>query len=101
MYLFVVLFSQNFHQHKVVFYKEGSKTKVQYVDASKVHHASNAVDCLSCHFLFDGHTDVPTEFTFQSFTIRQEIDLISCETETFCNSTTEHFYRRGPPQNFM
>lgn len=101
VYLFVALFSQNFHKHgsaevfKDYHFKKTEKT------FSSSHISKAASECLSCHLLHDGNYVIPevlqlsvfhkTEFQKQLFAYEQQF------------GTLQIFYSdlRGPPTEFI
>ncbi len=101
LYLFVALFSQNFHNHgsgevfKDFNFKKSEKTY------SKGHFAQEFTDCLSCHLLHDGHSLLPEDF---QWTFAQSDDFqkeISAYTQRFSKLEFFSFQLRGPPVNFI
>lgn len=52
VYLFVLLFSQSLHHHKSIGFSDVNKTEKSFSISKANAHGS---DCLSCHFLLDGH----------------------------------------------
>lgn len=101
LYLFVALFSQNFHNHGsgLVFkdfnFKKSEKT------FTESHLVQEFTDCLSCHFLHDGLTLIPDvfkinfntseDFRKEIFAYQQRFSVL----EIFC------FNLRGPPSDFI
>ncbi|MBH1960290.1 MAG: hypothetical protein I8H68_09275 [Flavobacteriia bacterium] len=99
LYLFVALFSQNFHNHgssevfKDFNFKKSEKTY------STGHFAQEFTDCLSCHLLHDGHSLLPEDFqmTFaHSDGFQKEIFAYS---QRFSKLEIRYFQLRGPPSN--
>lgn len=100
-YLFVALFSQNFHNHgsgevfKDFHFKKSEKT------ISSNHFIEDFTDCLSCHILHDGNSLVPEDFQISFSTIEDFQKEIFAYQQRF--SKLEIFYSqlRGPPSIFI
>ncbi|MEC5158645.1 hypothetical protein [Chryseobacterium sp. MP_3.2] len=99
-YLFVALFSQNFHQHEsgVLFkdfnFKKSDKTFSQGV------HAEAYSDCLSCHLLHDGNATVleNADFPLNNLALIQK-GIFEIQVAGY-SQTYFYFNRRGPPVSF-
>lgn len=93
-YLFVVFLSQLFHQHSA------HQNLVDENSASKFHFSvgkSSTHDCLSCHFLLDGHALAFTEEVLE-FTELSTFSSVLFGSETAIYPSLQHsFYLRGPP----
>ena len=101
VYLFIVLFSQNFHEHhrgdlfKNFHFKKSEKTFTS-------SHATKAYsDCLSCHFTHDGNAFLTKNnvLVFQS-TKQFKKSVFNYSIGAFC-SFSFYFQKRGPPFNFI
>ena len=101
VYLFVVLFSQNFHHHgsgevfKDFHFKKSEKTYTIN------HQLENYSDCLSCHILHAGNSLLPQDFNFillKSADFQKEIVSFEKRIEK-CDFF--NFQLRGPPANFI
>lgn len=101
VYLFVALFSQNFHNHSSgEVFKEFNfkKTEKTY---SQGHLSQEFTDCLSCHLLHDGHSLVPEDFQFKFVQPDDFQKEISAYTQRFSKLEFFSFQLRGPPSNFI
>jgi len=101
VYLFVALFSQNFHNHgsgeiyKDFHFKKAEKT------FSANSKTAEYTDCLSCHILHDGKYAVPEQF-FLTFPCAEIFHSETFETEKKAFQLTFYdFQLRGPPANFI
>ncbi len=101
VYLFVALFSQNFHNHgsgevfKDFHFKKSEKT------FSESSFYQNFSDCLSCHILHDGNFLVPEVF---QVTIANSIDFqqqVFAYQQRFSKLEFLCIQLRGPPANFI
>ena len=101
VYLFVVLFSQNFHNHgsgevfKDFNFKKSEKTY------SKGHFAQEFSDCLSCHLLHDGHSLLPEDFQLAFIQTDDFQKEIFAYAQRFSRLEIRYFELRGPPSNFI
>lgn len=101
LYLFVALFSQNFHNHgsgevfKDFNFKKSEKTY------SPGHLSQEFTDCLSCHLLHDGHSLVSEDFQFKFVQPDDFQKEISAYTQRFSKLKFFSFQLRGPPANFI
>lgn len=100
VYLFVALFSQNFHDHgsgevlKDFHFSQKEKT----FKSSQVYNYSN---CLSCHVLHDGKHLNFKPFEFSTYSFHVNVDkTFSPKSKSFA-STITHFFLRGPPHYFI
>ena len=100
VYLFVALFSQNFHNHdggvlfKDFHFKKSEKT------FTTNHASNNYADCLSCHLVHDGNAFL-SENVFAIFKSAEYVQTsdFNYSSGVFC-SLSFHFQKRGPPFNF-
>ena len=99
VYLFVALFSQNFHEH-------GSNDYSKKFNFKKVGKSVSSSDlenpldhCLSCHFLHEGKVFFGENFSFEF----QSVEVFQQENfgHHFTSYSTQlfHFYLRGPPNS--
>lgn len=101
VYIFVALFSQNFHNHgSGEIFKDFHFTKVEKTftnSAQAVHYA----DCLSCHILHEGKYINSQEFFFSAISIEDfQLEIFSAK-KSF-NSLALYTYQvRGPPVFFI
>ncbi|MCG2794037.1 MAG: hypothetical protein L6262_10880 [Weeksellaceae bacterium] len=97
MYVFVALFSSQFHHHNgESFFKNlGFKNTEKSIshDVSK----SQSGDCLACHFLVTGHSLVPEEFSFQVENDAHSTKQTFSVQEKIWSATKLTFQLRGPP----
>lgn len=101
VYLFVALFSQNFHNHgSGEVFKEFNfkKTEKTY---SLGHLSQEFTDCLSCHLLHDGHSLVPEDFQFKFVQPDDFQKEIFAYAQRFSKLENRYFQLRGPPSNFI
>lgn len=97
LYIFVALFSQNFHDHAANSVLESKDTFV-----AKKNHTQLQADpsnCLSCHFLYTGNSFIPQEFSFEFSNVEindVEFDLFE---QSFIKISTQVLFLRGPPAN--
>lgn len=100
-YLFVTLFSQNFHQHEsgAVFkdfnFKKSEKT------ISQNHSVENYSDCLSCHLLHAGNSLVPQDYQFSFFSKTDFLKQIFAYEQRFASCDHLFIQLRGPPAYFI
>ncbi|MCW4451293.1 hypothetical protein OK344_03635 [Kaistella sp. BT6-1-3] len=101
VYLFVALFSQNFHNHgsgevfKDFNFKKSEKTY------SPGHLSQEFTDCLSCHLLHDGHSLFPEDFQFKFVQPDDFQKEIFAYAQRFSKLEFFSFQLRGPPSNFI
>lgn len=101
VYLFVVLFSQNFHHHgsgevfKDFHFKKSEKTFTYN------QQLENYSDCLSCHFLHSGNSLVPQVFDFICQNITDFTKQISALQHLLAKSDFFNLLLRGPPAIFI
>ena len=96
VYLFIALFAQNFHHHSTGYsYNTPSKESKIFVD--KYSKFSHEKDCLSCHFLADGHYLIPD--LFQQYISSPVIfqDILVVNHQDFKIFFFSSLYLRGPP----
>lgn len=101
VYLFVALFSQNFHDHgSGEVFKDFHFTKVEktFTNSSQaVHYA----DCLSCHILHEGKYVNSQEFFFSAISIENfQIEIFTAE-KSFSLFDLYTYQVRGPPVFFI
>ena len=101
VYLFVVLFSQSFHNHGSgeIFsdfnFKKSEKT---YTTSHQIEDYS---DCLSCHVLLAGNSMLPQDFDFACIKVADfEKEIFSLQQQIF-KVDFFHIQLRGPPVNFI
>gem|GEM_PF-193203 len=101
LYLFVVLFSQDFHNHgNIPMFKNSDSGKFEK-SYSKSDLKSDSSNCLSCHFLYTGNSLIPQEFDFE-FSVSGD-----CKDENFSYesrlivSQPQALFLRGPPERFV
>ena len=100
VYIFVALFSQNFHQHDSgVLFKDFNFKKSEK-SFSESSFAPEYNDCLSCHFLHDGNALILEKTTFQFAVTCHGEELIFDRQKTYFHPAVIYFNRRGPPSNF-
>ena len=101
VYLFVTLFSQNFHNHgsgavfKDFNFKKSEKT------ISQNHSVENYTDCLTCHLLHTGNSLVPQDYQFSFFSKTDFLKQIFAYEQRFANCDHLFIQLRGPPANFI
>lgn len=100
-YLFVVLFSQNFHNHgsgevfRDFHFKKSEKT------ISANDSVTEYSDCLSCHLMHDGKNLIPQEFGLKFVKdVFFEKRIFSYQPR-FSNVQVFGFFLRGPPAFFI
>lgn len=100
VYLFVALFSQNYHHHEISVFQ---KSELGNFDKSLSNSSFDAdqSNCLSCHFLFTGNSLIPQEFNFefQHFEVQQQ--EIFANAQHHFVSTSYFIFLRGPPLDFI
>lgn len=97
LYLFVALFSQNFHNHGAITTFESNKSVVLHKDHTQVQ--ADPSNCLSCHFLYTGNSSIPQEFSFEFSNLEiidEEFDIFE---QSFIKIPTQVLFLRGPPVN--
>ncbi|WP_226065363.1 hypothetical protein [Kaistella polysaccharea] len=101
VYLFVALFSQNFHEHgSGEILKDFHFTKVDktFSTSSKIVHYT---DCLSCHFLHEAKYITAQAFFFKAIAA-EELHLGNFSFEKIAlHSAFYNYYLRGPPVFFI
>lgn len=96
-YLFVALFSQNFHDHgsaeifRDLHFKKTEKT----ISEAKTLVALQ--DCLSCHVLYEGHSLLPQEFGVRFFNPKLFEREIFSYRQRFSSVQIFTAQLRGPP----
>jgi len=97
MYVFVVLFSSELHNHKgESFYKDSGSQKTEK-SMTKELSSKQSGDCLACHFLATGNTLLPEAFTFHFENHTQETEQIIAAQEKVWERTKSTIQLRGPP----
>ncbi|MBB4806280.1 Ca2+/H+ antiporter [Chryseobacterium defluvii] len=94
---FLALFSQSFHHHDSFDYFKAGNFKKSENSISKTLIKEKAGDCLACHFLANGHTLVPEEFSFTFEAYTHEVKQIIAIQEEIWSQTRFTFQLRGPP----
>lgn len=101
VYLFVALFSQNFHNHgSGEVFKDFNFKKTEKTYSSS-HPAQDFTDCLSCHVLHDGNSLIPVGL---QFSLNQHVDFqkeIFAYEQRFSKLEIFYFQLRGPPTHFI
>ena len=100
VYLFVALFSQNFHNHgsaevfKDFHFKKSEKT----FSSSSMTEAFS--ECLSCHILYAGNSLVPQDFHFSFTKVEDFQKQVFAYQQRFAKREFFYLQLRGPP-NFI
>jgi len=94
---FFALFSSSFHSHDSADTFAGFNFKKSENTISKNIAKEKAGDCLACHFLANGHTLVPEEFTFYFENHTHQVEKIIAVQEKIWSQTKFTFQLRGPP----
>lgn len=97
MYVFVVLFSSELHNHKGESFIKDSGSKKTEKSITKVLSNNQSGDCLACHFMATGNTLVPEQFTFHFENHTQQTEQIISAQEKIWEQTKFTFQLRGPP----
>lgn len=100
VYLFVALFSQNFHKHDAgVLFKDFHFKKTEKTFTAD-HSINNFSDCLSCHLVHDGNASLSEEIfiAFSAAVYFQNADF--AYFDAVFSPPSFHFQKRGPPLNF-
>ena len=101
VYLFVALFSQNFHEHgsgEVFKDFHFQKTEKTFTSSSEI---TNYADCLSCHILHEGKYVNLQEFLFSAISESYfKVEIFTAERITV-SQTLYNFHVRGPPAFFI
>lgn len=101
VYLFVSLFSQNFHHHgsaevfKDFHFKKSEKTFTSTTMAEAYS------ECLSCHILHAGNSLVPQDFQFSFVKSGAFQKQIFAYQQRFAKREFFYLQLRGPPVNFI
>lgn len=101
VYIFVALFSQNFHHHgsaeifKDFHFKKSEKT---FSTDTSVEVFS---DCLSCHILHTGNFLVPQDFQLSFLQFGDFQKQIFSYQQRFAKREFFYLPLRGPPVNFI
>lgn len=97
MYVFVVLFSSELHNHKgESFFKDSGFKKTEKTFTKQLSDKQSG-DCLACHFLATGNSLVPEQFTFHFENHTQQAEQIISVQEKIWEQTKFTFQLRGPP----
>lgn len=97
IYLFVVLFSQNLHNHgsglvlKDFHFQKSEKIFTQSA------YSSQSTDCLSCHILHDGNSLVPQDFSYSFKNFKYAEQLLSEVQLSYYSAQPQVLFLRGPP----
>jgi len=94
---FFALFSSNFHSHESSDVFAGFNFKKSDNSISKTDVKEKAGDCLACHFLANGNTVLPQEFSFALITHTHEAEQIIAIQEEIWSHTKFTVQLRGPP----
>ncbi|MBW8524378.1 hypothetical protein K0U91_09855 [Chryseobacterium chendengshani] len=94
---FFALFSSSFHSHDSSDVFRGFNFKKTENNISKNIAKEKAGDCLACHFLANGHTIVPEEFSFHFEKHTHQVEQIISHQEKIWSQTKFTFQLRGPP----
>lgn len=97
LYLFVALFSQNFHDHAVNSILESNDTVA--VQKNHTQLQADPSNCLSCHFLYTGNSFIPQEFSFEFSNIEINDVEFGIFEQSFIKIPTQVLFLRGPPVN--
>lgn len=100
-YLFVALFSENFHEHgSGVFFKQLNIKKTE----KSISTSDVSVDfdhCLSCHFLHEGKIFPDANYNLKFQFVENFFHKIYGKSFSFFQTERFHFNLRGPPQTFI
>lgn len=97
MYVLVVLFSSDLHNHKGESFFNNLGSKKTQKTISKQHVGNPPGDCLACHFLVAGNSLVPDQFNFHFEKHTQETEQIVSAQEKIWEQIKFSFQLRGPP----
>lgn len=101
VYLFVALFSQNFHHHgSGSFYKEFHFKKSERT-LSESNNRADFSDCLSCHILYEGSALLSEKFLLNLLSEKIFEKEFSAYRRQFAGLQHFAFRLRGPPQDFI
>lgn len=101
IYLFVVLFSQNLHNHgSGAVFKDFHFKKTENIFSASSHTAE-FTDCLSCHILHDGNSLIPESFSYGFKNFKYAEQPISEVQLQYHSQNTSVLFLRGPPENFI
>lgn len=101
IYLFVVLFSQNLHNHgSGLVLKDFHFKKIEKTFSTSTH-SSEFTDCLSCHIIHDGNSLVPQDFSYSFNNLKYAEQLLSEVQLQYHSQNTSVLFLRGPPENFI
>ena len=101
LYLFVALFSQNFHDHeKIVNFSTSDSSSVEK-NTSHSQLQADSGNCLSCHFLYTGNSFIPQEFSFEFHRIKFVAEKICTFDAPIVTIATRVLYLRGPPNDLI
>lgn len=101
VYLFVALFSQNFHQHESGFIFKDFHFKKSEKTFTSDYSVETATDCLSCHILHVGNSLVPEDFQFTFTQSEHFLNQRFAYQQRFANCEQLFISLRGPPSNFI
>ena len=97
LYLFVALFSQDFHSHENQFKFKNSDSEKVEKSVSTSNLESDSSNCLSCHFLYTGNTLIPQEFNLEFYIFESILPQIFEYQSQILYSQTHTLFLRGPP----
>ena len=101
VYLFVALFSQNFHNHgSGEVFKDFNFKKIEKT-YSNSSFAKNYTDCLSCHLLHDAHSLIPEVFALPIAISNAFQQQVFAYQQRFSTLEILSIQLRGPPANFI
>lgn len=101
LYLFVALFSQNFHEHGSSDYFKKFNFKKVEKSVSKSDIQNDFDHCLSCHFLHEGKVFLGGNFSYEFHFIEDFQQENFSQDFSFYQTQLLHFYLRGPPNSLV
>ncbi len=101
VYLFVVLFSQSFHNHGSGAVFKDFHFKKTEKSFSKIGYSSEFTDCLSCHILHDGNSLIPQDFSYSFKNFEYAEQLLSEVQHSYYSTQPQVLFLRGPPKHFI
>lgn len=101
IYLFVLLFSQNFHNHGSGLEFKNFHFRNSKNTLSKQNFKENSVGCMVCHIISDSHALLPEEFKYNIF-LSSKFSLPNTELQSlYLYKKRELSSLRGPPAAFL
>lgn len=101
VYLFVALFSQNFHDHgSGTAFDDSTASKSDQIFKSSTDLAHYA-DCLSCHVLHEGKHLQSADFNFNAFSAIKIQSEFTTPESSFQGNALRNLKARGPPALFI